>query len=132
MSTKFGTVSFSAHKKDYGSVFYEYEKWLTGMLNSTKTDIIAIEGVNAGLKGSARYIITGLDCITHKIAYDRGVKRVSVSPSQVKKWLTGKGNADKAMMVEEVKKRGYNPTDDNQADAIAIMLLAKEIQNATI
>ena len=36
------------------------------------------------------------------------------------------GNADKAAMVAAVRARGFSPADDNEADAIALLLWALE------
>jgi crossover junction endodeoxyribonuclease RuvC len=47
------------------------------------------------------------------------------SASSIKKYITGKGNASKQEVIDAVKKLGYDPYDDNEADAIAIFLLAK-------
>jgi len=44
----------------------------------------------------------------------------------IKRFATGKGNANKAAMMEAARKRGFSPTDDNEADAIAILLWAVE------
>lgn len=122
----FGTKSFSAFKDDYGIVFHEYEKWLIGMIRNCNPDVIAVEATNAGLNGKARYIITAMEAITHKVAASFGIQRSVSTPSQIKKWLTGKGNADKALMVSKAKELGYKVTDDNQADAVALLLLTKE------
>ena len=46
----------------------------------------------------------------------------------VKKHWTGKGNADKAAMIIEAKRRGFAPVDDNHADALAILSLARELE----
>ncbi len=48
--------------------------------------------------------------------------------STIKRHVTGKGNADKAAMIAAVKARGFNPVDDNEADALAILLWATETQ----
>lgn len=42
----------------------------------------------------------------------------------IKKGWTGKGNADKALMIACAKQRGFAPADDNEADALAILSLA--------
>ena len=42
--------------------------------------------------------------------------------------VTGKGNADKAAVIAAVRARGFNPADDNEADALAILLWATETQ----
>ena len=43
------------------------------------------------------------------------------SSTEIKKFATGKGNCGK--LVDAAKKLGYNPLDDNEADAIFIYLL---------
>ena len=42
----------------------------------------------------------------------------------IKRFIAGKGNADKTAVIEAVRARGFNPADDNEADAIAILLWA--------
>jgi Holliday junction resolvasome RuvABC endonuclease subunit len=42
----------------------------------------------------------------------------------IKRHVSGKGNADKAAVIGAVRSRGFNPADDNEADAIAILLWA--------
>ena len=44
----------------------------------------------------------------------------------IKRHITGRGNADKAAVIAAVRARGYSPSDDNEADAIAILLWAIE------
>ena len=48
----------------------------------------------------------------------------------IKRFITGKGNADKAAVIDAVRARGYSPADDNEADAIAILLWALETREA--
>ena len=51
---------------------------------------------------------------------------IGVPVGTIKRHATGKGNADKAAMVAAVRARGFSPADDNEADAIAILLWALE------
>ena len=52
------------------------------------------------------------------------------SATEIKKFATGKGNANKEAMIEAAKELGYNPKDDNEADAIHIYRLCeKDINN---
>ncbi len=48
----------------------------------------------------------------------------------IKRFVTGRGNADKAAVIEAVRVRGYSPVDDNEADAIAILLWALETRGS--
>lgn len=60
-----------------------------------------------------------------------------VNPGTLKKWLTGHGKAEKHHMIDAIRTRfGITVSDDNIADAIAVMEYAKhqtqgekEIQN---
>ena len=44
----------------------------------------------------------------------------------IKRHITGKGNADKQEVIAAVRERGFSPADDNEADAIALLLWAIE------
>ena len=57
-----------------------------------------------------------------------GVPCKGVSVSDLKKWATGKGNANKAAMVEAAERRHPDATiqDDNQADALLLLDYALE------
>ena len=61
-------------------------------------------------------------CEQHGVAYQ------GVPVGTIKRHVTGKGNADKAAVIAAVRARGFNPADDNEADAIAILLWAMETQ----
>jgi Holliday junction resolvasome RuvABC endonuclease subunit len=52
----------------------------------------------------------------------------AVGVGEIKKHWTGKGNANKAAMVDEAKRRGYAPVDDNHADALAILSFARQAE----
>ena len=43
----------------------------------------------------------------------------------IKKHATGKGNADKAAMVAAMRALGFEPADDNEADALALLRFAR-------
>jgi len=52
----------------------------------------------------------------------RGVPYEGVPVGTIKRHATGKGNADKDAMIAAA--RGFSPADDNEADAIALLLWA--------
>jgi hypothetical protein len=45
-----------------------------------------------------------------------------------KRFATGSGNADKTAMAAAMRARGFAPADDNEADAIALLLWATDAQ----
>ena len=59
-------------------------------------------------------------CEEHDVPYE------GVPVGTIKRYATGKGNADKAKMVAAIQARGFAPADDNEADAIALLLWATD------
>ncbi len=59
-------------------------------------------------------------CEEHLVAYQ------GVPVGTIKRFIAGKGNADKAAVIAAVRAKGFSPADDNEADAIAILLWAIE------
>ena len=60
--------------------------------------------------------------------YEKGLPFVIIAPSQLKKFVTGKGSGDKSMILREVYKRwGINALDDNQADAVVLAYTAEAL-----
>jgi crossover junction endodeoxyribonuclease RuvC len=58
-------------------------------------------------------------CEAHSVPYQ------AVPVGQIKKFATGRGNADKPAMIEAARNRwGVEPVDDNEADAVALLHLA--------
>ena len=56
----------------------------------------------------------------------RGMPYQGVPVGTIKRHATGKGNANKQTMIAAMRARGFEPADDNEADAIAILLWAIE------
>jgi hypothetical protein len=56
----------------------------------------------------------------------RGVPYEGIPVGTIKKHATGRGNADKQAMITAARAKGFSPVDDNEADAIAILLWAIE------
>ncbi len=55
-----------------------------------------------------------------------GVEYRGYSPSEIKKFATGKGNANKKLMVQAAHERFGNVSSDNEADALWLLELAKK------
>jgi Holliday junction resolvasome RuvABC endonuclease subunit len=61
-------------------------------------------------------------CEHHQIPYQ------GVPVGTIKKHATGKGNAGKDEMIAAAKARGNAPVDDNEADALALLHYAIDLQ----
>jgi Holliday junction resolvasome RuvABC endonuclease subunit len=63
------------------------------------------------------------------VCEDYGIKCVGISVGTIKKFMTGKGNATKDEMIEVARLRGFDPQTHDEADALAILLLALKIND---
>lgn len=90
--------------------------------------LAAIEGFSMGNKqGSSKSIEIGAVGMMARVELWRaGIPFLEVPPSTLKKWISGKGNAEKNLMLREVLKRwGFEAENDDAADAFALMKLAE-------
>lgn len=120
-----GTARFAPRRHEGGGMRYlRFRGWLNEVQATTRPLIGAVvyEEVRRHLGTDAAHIYGGLLAHmtawaeAHKIPY-RGV------PVQaIKRAATGKGNAKKDAMIQAAKIEGFSPEDDNEADAIALLL----------
>jgi Holliday junction resolvasome RuvABC endonuclease subunit len=125
-----GTAEFRLDRWQSGGMrFLRFKHWLTEIKNQAGgLDLVVYEQVrnHAGIDSGHAYggwlaILTAW-CEHHGIAYQ------GVPVGTIKRFIAGKGNADKAAVIAAVRKRGFHPADDNEADALAILLWAIETQ----
>jgi Holliday junction resolvasome RuvABC endonuclease subunit len=84
-------------------------------------DLVIIEGFAFGAKGKAVYEIAGLGYLVRYWLWKKQKPFVLVTPTQLKKFVTGKGNCDKQLVLREVYRRwGHVIDDDNAADAVGL------------
>ena len=119
-----GSQSFQPRRFDGGGMrFLRFKRWLTEMKGGGLSAVYFEEvrrhaGVDAAhCYGGFMGILTAW-CEANEIPYE------GVPVGEIKKAFTGKGNADKPAMIARAKALGYEPEDDNEADAIALALLA--------
>jgi len=94
---------------------------VNSLIDKYSIDLIGIEGYSFGSNGMAVFNIGELGGVLRLLFYDRLIKYIVVPPTTVKKFLTGKGNSKKDLMLKEVYKRyDFNEDNDNIADAYVI------------
>mgnify|MGYP001330982979 CR=1 FL=1 len=106
----------------YYRVFYAYVALQFFCDSYGYPDLIVCEDAAGFMRGksaveaSHKYrAIIEFFCAKHNI------KLVYVQPADIKRFATGKGNADKTEMIAVARdKYGYTGNDDNEADAIII------------
>lgn len=70
-----------------------------------KVDLCVIEGMGR-FKGNTGAVIAEVHGTIKTELMDQGVPYAFVTPSTLKKWATGNGNADKALMMAEAYRQG--------------------------
>jgi len=123
-----GTASFRPGRFDGGGMRYlRFTNWLTEIDRlSGPVETIWFEEVRRHTGTDAAHVYGGLMATLTSWAELRGVPYQGVPVGTIKKHATGRGNADKLAMIAAARARGFSPADDNEADAIAILLWAME------
>ncbi len=127
-----GSVSFRGSRFDGGGMrFLRFRGFLDGILaNAGGLDAIYFEEVRRHLGTDAAHLYGGFLATLSTWCEERRIAYEGVPVGSIKRHVTGKGNADKALVIEAVRARGFDPEDDNEADALAILLWAVETQGA--
>jgi hypothetical protein len=125
-----GTVSFKPGRYDGGGMRYlRFTNWLSEIDRlSGPIEAIYFEEVRRHAGTDAAHVFGGLLAVLTSWGELRGVPYQGVPVGTIKKFLTGQGNANKQAMIDAARKRGFSPADDNEVDAIAILLWAIETQ----
>ena len=129
-----GTVEFRNDRWQGGGMrFLRFKRWLTELKHAAGAlDAVFIEEVrrHAGVDAAHAYggflaHVTAW-CEHHAIPYE------AVPVGTIKRHVTGKGNAGKEAVIAAVRELGFDPVDDNEADALAILdwALANRIGSA--
>ena len=123
-----GTVSFRPGRFDGGGMRYlRFTNWLTEIDRlSGPVAAIWFEEVRRHAGTDAAHVYGGLMATLTAWAELRGVPYGGVPVGTIKRHATGKGNAPKEAMIDAARARGFGPADDNEADAIALLLWAIE------
>lgn len=83
--------------------------------------LVVLEGFSYGSRGSFSREIAGLGYLVRVELYERGVPYIVVPPATLKKFVTGKGTAQKSLMLREVFRRwNIDAGNDNEADAVGL------------
>jgi len=122
-----GFVSFKPQRFEGGGMrFLRFKRWLTEIKATTEHGIDAVyfEEVRRHLGVDAAHVYGGLMatltswCEHHQIPYE------GVPVGTIKRHISGKGNASKDDVIKAVCELGFAVSDDNEADALALLNLA--------
>lgn len=109
-----------------GMRFVRFRAWLTEMHQKSDMKLVFFEEVRAHKGTDAAHIYGGLLAVLTSFCEENGIAYEGVPVQAIKKFITGKGNADKNAVMAAVRAKGFAPVDDNEADATALLLLKLE------
>jgi len=127
-----GSVSFARYAgckskpaDHIGASILFFHRWLRGRITDDKPTTIAFEAVYRWSSSSAARAYGAFRGVMLLNAAAVDLPCYGYSPTQIKKFYTGNGNAKKESMIKETARRfpEIDLADDNQADALAILSL---------
>lgn len=86
-----------------------------------KVDEVVFEEVRRHTGTDAAHIYGGLWATLTSWCEKNTIPYRGVGVGVIKKHITGKGNAGKPQVMDAVRALGFSPTDDNEADALALL-----------
>ena len=123
-----GSQSFKPQRFDGGGMRYlRFIRWLTELCDVGKPipKRVVFEEVRRHAGVDAAHAYGGFLSHLQSFCEQREIPYEGVPVGAIKKHATGKGNANKVQMIQAVRALGYCPFDDNEADAIALLLYDK-------
>lgn len=118
-----GMYSTAEQMQDYGRKIAQY---------ATGADVTCIEGFSFGSKGKGVSTQYGIGFAIRFALRDVGITFMEPTPSQVKKFATGKGNTPKDNMVLPIFKTWeYEHKSNNVRDAFVLAQIARSISMGT-
>ena len=122
-----GTVDFSNKRFEGGGMRYlRLNNWLDET-NPKRLNGVYFEEVRRHLGTDASHVYGGFLGTLASWCERNFVPYQGVPVGTIKKYITGKGNASKQMVIDAVNARGYRITDHNEADAMALLLYVKSL-----
>ena len=128
-----GTLSFKNDRYQGGGMRYlRFCRWLDDVKTLAGGTLAEIyfEEVRRHLGVDAAHAYGGFLATLTAWCEGEGVPYQGVSVGTIKYHATGKGNANKQEVLASMKARGYQPHDDNEADALALLEWVRSTQPA--
>jgi Holliday junction resolvasome RuvABC endonuclease subunit len=125
-STFSGSMSFRPSRYEGGGMRYlRFSRFLDELASrSSAFGAVFFEEVRSHAGTDASHIYGGFLATLSSWCEQRSIPYEGVPVGTIKRHVTGKGNADKDAVIAAIRARGFSPEDDNEADALAILLWA--------
>ena len=121
-----GSQSFRPQRFEGGGMrFLRFKRWLTEVKQCAEViDQVVFEEVRRHAGVDAAHAYGGFMGQLTAWCEHHGIPYRGVPVGTIKRHATGRGNAGKDEVIAAMRRRGHDPADDNEADALAILYWA--------
>lgn len=130
-----GTIEFKPSRFEGGGMRYlRFKKWLEEINQLTNSiDRVYFEEVRRHIGVDAAHAYGGFLAYLTSWCEENKIPYLGIPVKTIKKHITGNGNCKKDAVIEAIKKLGFTPADDNEADALALLnLVIKEHEGGSL
>lgn len=129
MMTTVGALDLSNRRFDGGGMRYvRFRQHLDDLLHGAgHIDAIGYEEVRRHAGTDAAHAYGAFMGTLTAWAEEKKIPYYGIPVGTLKRHATGKGNADKAAMIAAARARGFNVSDHNSADALAVLAYMQEV-----
>jgi crossover junction endodeoxyribonuclease RuvC len=121
-----GTENLNTYSKlkSKGVRFLKFKNFLENLGKQKNIDVVYYEDVKRHLGTYAAHCYGGFLAHLSVWCEENKIPCCGVGVGTIKKSVAGNGRATKNEIIESLKSQGYSTKDDNEADAVALLLLA--------
>ena len=127
-----GVCSFKPGRYEGGGMRYlRFVGWLNSLAEpqvNALPDLVFYEEVRRHAATDAAHVYGGLLATLTQWCEYRSIPYQGIPVGTIKKHATGRGNANKRLMMIAAQEKGHNPQDDNEADALCLLYYALDTQ----
>ena len=120
---------------EFGMAYCRLEQFLIGRFRIDRPDIVAMEAPIPGGHVKTTYVtmrlLYGLPAVTECVCTRWGIPIREIRVQAVKRHMTGNGRCDKQAVIKMCRLFGWDPEDDNAADALAVWSYQKSLIDPT-
>jgi len=124
-----GVKKLQHSKHASGLRFLDFRNWLIETIKTHGINEIYYERVYRHLGTDAAHVYGGFMYVLAAVCEEFSVKCAGIPVTTIKKLAAGKGNATKEDMISFARANGFNPANDDEADALAILFVALNLPN---
>jgi Holliday junction resolvasome RuvABC endonuclease subunit len=125
-----GSECFRPQRFEGGGMrFLRFRRWISEVQESvSEIQFLYFEEVRRHAGVDAAHAYGGFLATLTAWCEHRQIPYQGVPVGTIKKHATGRGNASKDEVIAAMRARGFDPADDNEADALALLAWAIETQ----